>query len=136
MSAQARCIVPTETRPRAAARRPRIVRVPDVRGVQTFAEAVRSGLTSEPKTLPCRYFYDDEGSRLFERICALPEYYLTRTEDAILRLHAGAMVAGWDRPPALIELGSGSSTKTRRLIAAALATYGALHYIPIDVSPS
>ncbi len=99
-----------------------------------FARAVRSGLRSEPKTLPCRYFYDDRGSRLFEQICDLPEYYLTRTEDAILRDHADAMVAGWVADPVMVELGSGSSSKTKRLIAAALRAYGGLHYVPIDVS--
>ena len=78
--------------------------------------------------------YDAQGSRLFEAICDLPEYYLTRTEDAILRDHAEAMLQGWDEAPALIELGSGSSTKTRRLIEAALDLYGELHYVPIDVS--
>jgi dimethylhistidine N-methyltransferase len=82
-----------------------------------FARAVRDGLRSRPKTLPCRYFYDEQGSRLFERICDLPEYYLTRTEDAILRDHA-----------------DGSSSKTRRLIQAAIRAYGSLHYVPIDVS--
>lgn len=102
----------------------------------SFAEAVREGLVARPKILPCRYFYDASGSRLFERICALPEYYLTRTEDAILAGQAAAMVAGWSRPPALIELGSGSASKTRRLIAAALYRYGSLHYLPIDVSPT
>jgi L-histidine Nalpha-methyltransferase len=99
-----------------------------------FALAVRSGLRARPKTLPCQYFYDDQGSRLFEQICDLPEYYLTRTEDAILREHALAMVAGWMADPVLVELGSGSSSKTRRLIEAALQTYGTLHYVPIDVS--
>jgi L-histidine Nalpha-methyltransferase len=99
-----------------------------------FALAVRSGLRAKHKTLPCRYFYDDQGSRLFERICDLPEYYLTRTEDAILREHARAMVAGWLADPVMVELGSGSSSKTRRLIEAALQTYGTLHYVPIDVS--
>ncbi len=99
-----------------------------------FALAVRSGLRSRPKTLPCRYFYDDQGSRLFEQICDLPEYYLTRTEDAILGEHADAMVAGWLADPVMVELGSGSSSKTRRLIEAALRAYGALHYVPIDVS--
>lgn len=99
-----------------------------------FAMAVRSGLRSRPKSLPCRYFYDDEGSRLFERICELPEYYLTRTEDAILLEHASVMVAGWLADPVVVELGSGSSSKTRRLIEAALGAYGALHYVPIDVS--
>ncbi len=101
-----------------------------------FAKAVRAGLRSSPKTLPCRYFYDDEGSRLFEQICDLPEYYLTRTEDTILRDHAREMVDGWLADPVMVELGSGSSTKTRRLIEAALATHGRLHYVPIDVSRS
>lgn len=101
-----------------------------------FAQAVREGLDSTPRTLPCRYFYDDEGSRLFEQICDLPEYYLTRTEDAILAEHADAMVAGWVADPVLVELGSGSSSKTRRLIEAALRAYGRLHYVPIDVSRS
>ncbi len=107
---------------------------PGISTSQDFALAVRRGLTSHPKTLPCEYFYDDPGSRLFEEICGLPEYYLTRTEDAILRDHAEAMVAGWFSDPVMVELGSGSSTKTRRLIAAALGHYGSLHYVPIDVS--
>lgn len=114
----------------------RIVRLEEGRDVVSFAEAVRRGLGVRPRTLPCQFFYDEVGSQLFEQICGLPEYYLTRTEDAILRRHAGAMVAGFDRPPAIVELGSGSSTKTRRLIAAARERYGALHYLPIDVSPT
>ncbi len=117
-------------------RAPRIVPIAEGRDTGSFAAAVRRGLTAKPKTLPCQFFYDAVGSQLFEKICALPEYYLTRTEDAILRTHAPAMVAGFDRPPALIELGSGSSTKTRRLIAAARERYGKLHYLPIDVSPT
>ena len=99
-----------------------------------FARAVGEGLQATPKTLPCRYFYDDEGSQLFEQICDLPEYYLTRTEDAILAQHADAMVDGWVADPILVELGSGSSSKTRRLLEAALRAYGRLHYVPIDVS--
>ena len=101
-----------------------------------FAQAVQAGLQSTPRTLPCRYFYDEAGSLLFEQICDLPEYYLTRTEDAILAQHADAMVAGWVADPVLVELGSGSSSKTRRLIEAALHAYGRLHYVPIDVSRS
>jgi L-histidine N-alpha-methyltransferase len=111
-----------------------IVHLPARDPADTLAEAVRRGLTDEPKWLPCRFFYDEEGSRLFEAICELPEYYLTRTEDSILRRHARAMVSGRPAPPVLVELGSGSSMKTRRLIAAALGEYGALHYVPIDVS--
>jgi dimethylhistidine N-methyltransferase len=111
------------------------------RHLAEFVRAVRSGLTSQPKTLPWAYFYDAEGSRLFDAICRLPEYYLTRTEDSILRRHAAAMVAGVPRgndteEPTLIELGSGSALKTQRLIAAALRHFGRLHYVPIDVSPS
>ena len=101
-----------------------------------FARAVREGLTATPRTLPCRYFYDEAGSLLIEQICDLPEYYLTRTEDAILAEHADAMVAGWLADPVLVELGSGSSSKTRRLIEAALRAHGRLHYVPIDVSRS
>lgn len=101
-----------------------------------FAAAVRLGLQGTQKTLPWPYFYDEQGSRLFDQICVLPEYYLTRTEDALLEAHADALVAGWDAAPTLVELGSGSATKTRRLIGAALRRYGTLHYVPIDVSPT
>lgn len=107
-----------------------------------FSKAVRAGLTSTPKTLPCEYFYDKEGSRLFEAICELPEYYPTRTEDALLRDHADEMTDGlgahaWEaRLPAIIELGSGSATKTRRLISSALNRCDRLRYVPIDVSAS
>lgn len=118
------------------ARRLSIVRLPDPSAVESFAEVVRRGLSSTPKVLGCQYFYDAAGSELFERICELPEYYLTRAEDAILREHAEEMVAGWFKAPAMLELGSGSSSKTRRLIGAALDSYGDLHYLPIDVSPT
>ena len=122
--------------PSVRTRRPTII-VADPSGDESpevFALAVRSGLLAERKTLPCRYFYDDRGSQLFEQICDQPEYYLTRTEDAILREHADAMVAGWVADPIMVELGSGSSSKTRRLIGAGLRAYGTLHYVPIDVS--
>ena len=117
-------------------RRLAIVRLPDPPAAETFAEAVRRGLGSLPKTLPCQYFYDAAGSELFEQICSLPEYYLTRAEDSILQEHADEMVGGWFQTPVLLELGSGSSSKTRRLIEAGLSAYGGLHYIPIDVSPT
>jgi dimethylhistidine N-methyltransferase len=112
----------------------KIVRMAEPAGHLTFGEVVRRGLQSRPKALPCQFFYDAAGSRLFERICALPEYYLTRTEDGILREHAFEILAGFDQAPALIELGSGSSVKTERLIAAAHELYGDIHYFPIDVS--
>ena len=103
---------------------------------ESFAEATRRGLSHDPKFLSCKYIYDAIGSELFEQICEQPEYYPTRTEDAILHDCAGTMVAGWPAAPLMIELGSGSSTKTRRLIEAALEAYGELHYVPIDVSPT
>ena len=111
-----------------------LVHLPEPCGDESLSVAVREGLLSCPKTLPCRFFYDAEGSELFERICDLPEYYLTRTEDAILGEFADQMVAGWVSDPVMVELGSGSSTKTRRLIRAALEAYGRLRYVPIDVS--
>jgi L-histidine N-alpha-methyltransferase len=118
-------------------RRLSLVRVLEKDAQESFGQAVHSGLSSSPKTLPCKYFYDDTGSRLFEEICQLPEYYLTRTEDAILRIHAEEMLQGWaGAGPVLIELGSGSSIKTRRLLGAALDLYGSAHYVPIDVSPA
>ena len=106
----------------------------DEREFNTFSAAVKHGLSHRPRFLPCQYLYDSVGSNLFERICEQPEYYLTRIEDSILHTHAEEMVTGWDNPPVIIELGSGSSSKTRRLIEAAIKLYGRLHYVPIDVS--
>jgi L-histidine Nalpha-methyltransferase len=128
--------LPIRTAPTLRAKRLSIIRAPNLQRTETFAEVVRRGLLAKSKHLPCQYFYDAIGSQLFEQICELPEYYLTRTEDAILREHAETMVAGWNQAPVLIELGSGSSSKTQRLIAAAMARYGELEYIPIDVSPT
>lgn len=94
---------------------------------------VIAGLTQTPKTLPPKYFYDDRGSQLFEQICDLPEYYLTRTEAAILQTHAAAIVAQTGACE-LVELGSGSSTKTRLLLSAYEQAGHPLCYRPIDVS--
>ena len=115
----------TQSTTLAGADRLTIVRLPEPPDAETFAEAVRAGLSARPKTPPLPSTSTTRPGRSSSRaICELPEYYLTRTEDAILREHADAMVAGWTRSPALIELGSGSSSKTRRLIAAALGAYG------------
>lgn len=94
---------------------------------------VIQGLTQTPKSLPPHYFYDDRGSELFEQICELPEYYPTRTEASILHQYARdiAQVTGACE---LVELGSGSSTKTRRLLSAYEASGYPLRYVPIDVS--
>lgn len=100
----------------------------------TFADAVAAGLSSTPKSLPCRYFYDDEGSRLFDAICELPEYYLTRAERAILQARAAEVAAAFTSPVELVELGSGSADKTRLLIQALRAAAGLIRYAPIDIS--
>ncbi|MFB2972151.1 L-histidine N(alpha)-methyltransferase [Aerosakkonema sp. BLCC-F183] len=91
------------------------------------------GLTQTPKTLPPRYFYDDRGSQLFEQICELPEYYPTRTEAAILQRFA-AEIAQLTGACEIVELGSGSSTKTRILLDAYNKLGYPLRYVPIDVS--
>jgi dimethylhistidine N-methyltransferase len=101
-----------------------------------FSDDVARGLGSFPKRLPPKYFYDATGSLLFERITELPEYYLTRTETAILATHGAAIVEAAGRGLTLIELGSGSSTKTRLLLDHVLRRQPALRYIPIDVSAS
>ncbi|MFQ5628832.1 MAG: L-histidine N(alpha)-methyltransferase [bacterium] len=99
-----------------------------------FAEHVAEGLSSTPKKLSPMYLYDKCGSILFEKICDLPEYYLTRTEHSILDKYAGEIAAFSNGDMALIELGSGSSTKTRLIIEALIAHQNDLHYIPVDIS--
>lgn len=94
---------------------------------------VIAGLTQTPKSLPARYFYDDRGSQLFEQICELPEYYLTRTETAILQKCAIEIARITDSCE-LVELGSGSSTKTRILLDAYDQLGLPLRYLPIDIS--
>jgi L-histidine Nalpha-methyltransferase len=111
-----------------------LVRAGVDRQAETFAEDVRTGLTASPKQLACRYFYDDEGSQLFERICDLPEYYLTRAEREILVKHADRIAGGVPDGVTLIELGSGSAAKTRLLIEALQRRRAALRYVPIDIS--
>lgn len=94
---------------------------------------VIQGFQQSPKTLPPRYFYDEKGSQLFEQICEQPEYYPTRTEANILAQYA-PRIAQKTGVCELIELGSGSSTKTRLLLAAYDAFGQPFTYIPIDVS--
>ena len=97
---------------------------------------MRAGLTARPKRLPCLYFYDERGSRLFERICEVPEYYLTRAERSILEAHADELAAGLGQPVDLVDLGSGNSGKTRLVIEALLRRQGRLRFIPVDISSS
>jgi L-histidine Nalpha-methyltransferase len=101
----------------------------------TFADDVRAGLMAQPKTLPPKYFYDALGSYLFEAICQLPEYYLTRAETQIFEQHAAEIVVQLPRLTSIAEFGSGSAVKSRYLIAAVLARQQSLHYQPIDISP-
>ena len=95
----------------------------------------RAGLTATPKYLPPKWFYDAQGSALFEKITELPEYYPTRAERSILRSAAGE-IAATSGAATLVELGSGSSDKTRLLLDA-LRDRGTLRqYVPVDVSES
>jgi dimethylhistidine N-methyltransferase len=92
---------------------------------------VLRGLSRPRKAIPCKYFYDERGSALFEEICQLDEYYLTRTEMAILRAHISEMAEAIGSHCELIELGSGSSLKTRLLLTHLRA---AAAYLPVDIS--
>ena len=107
---------------------PRIVTRPDSRPMR---EEVLRGLHAEPKTLPPKLFYDEVGAQLFEEICELPEYYLTRAELEILRKRAGEIAALAGPHVALLEYGSGAGVKIRLLLDA-LDHRAA--YVPIDIS--
>ncbi len=99
-----------------------------------FASEVHTGLTKEgQKTLPCRYFYDDVGTALFQTISLLPEYGLTRADDRVIRASAGELADLLRTPVAVVELGSGTGSKTRRILEA-LSTRASVTYYPIDVS--
>jgi L-histidine N-alpha-methyltransferase len=100
---------------------------------EALARDVREGLLARQKTLPPKYFYDDRGARLFDAICDLPEYYLTRTEQSLLDTAVGNIVA-LTAPSDIIEFGSGASRKTRLLLEAAMGTSRHLRYVPLDVS--
>jgi dimethylhistidine N-methyltransferase len=102
----------------------------------SLAEDVRRGLANEPRRLFPKYFYDELGSQLFEAICLLPEYYLTRAENEILARSADEIIGCVDGHKTLLELGSGSASKTRRIIEALLRQQNNLLYIPVDISAS
>jgi L-histidine N-alpha-methyltransferase len=98
-------------------------------------EDARAGLAASPKTLPPKWFYDAQGSALFEKITELPEYYPTRAERSILR-SASDEIAALSKAATLVELGAGSSEKTRLLLSA-LQSAGTLQsYVMVDVSES
>jgi dimethylhistidine N-methyltransferase len=98
---------------------------------QGFLQDVMAGLKSSPKHLPCKYFYDQRGSELFDAICRLEEYYPTRTEMGIMAEYGKAMAEALGENCMLIELGSGSSWKTRILLN---HLPGAKAYVPVDIA--
>jgi L-histidine N-alpha-methyltransferase len=100
---------------------------------RTLADDVLDGLTRPLKELPPKHFYDARGSELFDAICELPEYYQTRTERSILERHAD-VIAQRTGAVELVELGSGSATKTRVLLDAMSAAGSLRRYVPVDVS--
>ena len=97
---------------------------------QFLAEVV-AGLRAEDKRLPCKYFYDERGSQLFDRICELPEYYPTRTERSIMQRSAEEMADALGADVLLVEFGSGSSLKTRLLLD---VLEEPVAYVPVDIS--
>src|SRR3954470_24726812 len=96
-----------------------------------FQADVLAGLSQTPKRLPCKYFYDQRGSMLFDAICDQPEYYLTRTEQRIMWQHSREMIRAIGPDAALIEFGSGSSIKTRYLLSELRES---ATYVPVDIS--
>lgn len=99
--------------------------------IDSFEMDVLEGLLGRPKTLPSKYFYDERGSRLFDQICELEEYYPTRTEIDIMRRHCAAIVDHLGPRCMLVEYGSGSSLKTNILLDGLVDPAG---YVPIDIS--
>ncbi len=104
--------------------------------VSPVAAAACTGLEARPKMLPPWLFYDEAGSQWFERITMLPEYYLTRTERALLERHAESILVAMGGAVTVAELGAGTATKTGVLLGAAARLQGVVLYQPIDVSPT
>src|SRR6058998_1518177 len=96
-----------------------------------FVADVVAGLSSNPRALPCKYFYDERGAALFQKICDLPEYYITRTEIDILDRNRAEIASHLGPNIQLIGLGTGAGTKTRILIE---ALESPAVYIPVDIS--
>ncbi|HMM65776.1 MAG TPA: L-histidine N(alpha)-methyltransferase [Dokdonella sp.] len=107
--------------------------MPDPAPLDGFAADVQRGLAQAPKRIASKYFYDARGSALFERICEQPEYYLTRTELAILQDNSGAIARAIGPRALLVEYGSGAGIKTRLLLDAMDDPVG---YVPVEISPS
>lgn len=107
------------------------LRTPAAQATRVFLNDVRTGLCAAQKSLPCKYFYDKRGSEIFDRICLLDEYYLTRAELVIMEQGAAEMGEQIGSGVRLVEYGSGSSVKTRYLLD---ALPGAVAYVPVDIS--
>ncbi len=120
-------------RSESASDRLRITRLAGAARADTLAADVTAGFALCPRRLPPKYFYDARGARLFDAICDTPEYYPTRTEQALLEASAGD-IAALARPTHLVELGSGAARKTRTLIDAAGRGVRQLCYVPVDIS--
>jgi L-histidine N-alpha-methyltransferase len=103
-------------------------------GVPEYADEVIQGLLSRPKNLPCKLFYDDRGSALFEEITRLPEYYPTRTELEILEESSTDIAQATGTPVSIVELGAGTATKTGTLIQAFARRQMRAKYFPVDIS--
>jgi L-histidine N-alpha-methyltransferase len=103
--------------------------------LDTLRADVAAGLTATPKSLPPKYFYDARGSQLFDEITQLPEYYPTRAETSILARRAGE-IARLTRCASLVELGSGTSAKTRLLLGALREAGTLREFVPFDVDPA
>jgi dimethylhistidine N-methyltransferase len=99
-----------------------------------LADDVRKGLTAQPKRFLPKYFYDELGSQLFEAICLLPEYYLTRAENEILKHYSDEIASSVEGKKTLVEMGSGSASKTRLVIEALLREQNELVFMPVDIS--
>ena len=104
--------------------------------VPEYLEEVVRGLTSRPKTLPCKLFYDERGSALFEEITGLPEYYPTRTELEILQDYAREIARAAGSAVSVVELGAGTALKTTTLLGAFARRQMRLKYFPVDISPA
>ena len=91
--------------------------------VEDYSDALLIGLRKQPKQIPCKYFYDAEGSHLFENICETPEYYPTRTELSLLKRHADEMAALIGPDAEIMEFGAGAGEKIRPLLPACM-THG------------
>src|SRR3954463_14821515 len=96
-----------------------------------FLAEVLAGLSSSPRTLPCKFFYDERGADLFLKICELPEYYITRTETELLRQYAPDISESIGENAVLIGFGTGAGTKTRMLLE---QLRNPIAYIPVDIS--